>query len=248
MDTQQQQQQPHHHRCDKIASNKPWQSSQEDQKEHQQEQVDTTLLDLNLNVHDDDECSTELSLITCLDMDNSSKTTSIEDNNNNTCCAGSDQRVFSCNYCQRKFYSSQALGGHQNAHKRERSIAKRGQNRLLGSSPFMIPFLHHHHRYASISSLPLYGACANKPLGIQAHSLIHKPSFVHHHHHISNGFGRPPPLIGNSSVGRFQVAKNMLNSAADNEEITAYLVHLKTNQDDNIMIKNNKHLDLSLKL
>ncbi|XVF85557.1 hypothetical protein PTKIN_Ptkin17bG0126800 [Pterospermum kingtungense] len=71
-------------------------------------------------------------------------------------------RVFSCNYCKRKFYSSQALGGHQNAHKRERTMAKRAMRMGLLCD-----------RYTSLASLPLHGS-AFRSLGMKAHSAMHQ--------------------------------------------------------------------------
>ncbi|GMH23612.1 hypothetical protein Nepgr_025455 [Nepenthes gracilis] len=83
-------------------------------------------------------------------------------------------KIFSCNFCTRKFFSSQALGGHQNAHKWERCMARRFQLQ---------------------KSILLMGLQKNSPFAMHPHSLVQKSirdgtASAARLNDINNGFGK----------------------------------------------------------
>lgn len=113
------------------------------------------------------------------------------------------RRLYSCKYCDKAFTSAQALGGHQNGHRRERDVVNRlhqDPNRFLASqSPL------------NISPPSIQSFDPSPTISLQAHNFVHPSlnlgpdltyyqNYYHHHQpYLFNYIDQGPTSVSDAS-------------------------------------------------
>ncbi|KAK8944469.1 Zinc finger protein 3 [Platanthera zijinensis] len=125
-------------------------------------------------------------------------------------------KVFSCIYCDRVFATSQALGGHQNGHRREREIVKRAQRHAQLLANPMHPSLRFAAPYIDGSSAVFYGVgsstgAAGQHLLAPPRRMVPTPPHYYHPYAavVGNYYGErraaPPPQMHQPTLTLMQM-------------------------------------------